>query len=161
MCWLRDRFLRKHVESCSGDDAFLQTPLHAVKVHDLASGGVHEDGAAGQEAEKVVADHVACLAGAGAVDAQRRRPAEELLDVLCPLDVEGLVGAVGLVGVVEEDFPPECLGAEGGGRADATQTQHAEGGALDAFDERSVNVRPWRWLGPSLPVVMEEDPSSE
>lgn len=161
MCRVRDGFLGENVESRSGEDVFFQTPLHGVQVHDLAPGGVDQDGAPGQEAEQVVADHPPGLAGAGAVDAQRGRPAEEFPDVLGPLDVEGLVGAVGLVRVIEQDLPAEGFGPEGGRRPDPPQTQHAEGGPLDAFDERGLDVGPRGWGWSPLVVVVKQDASPE
>lgn len=112
VCWFRDRFFWEHVQACADELAAPKRVLDGVKVGDLASCRVDEKSTVGKEVDELLRDHTTGLGGAGAVDGERSRPLEQLLDCAHPLDAKRLVDAVRQVRIEEDDVPSERLCSE-------------------------------------------------
>ena len=71
------------------------------------------------------------------------------------------LGAVGHVGVVDDDAELEGLGAERRRRADAAQAHDAEGLHAVSPEQRILQVAPRRGLRPALRLEVERDAAAE
>lgn len=89
------------------------------------------------------------------MNAQRRTPPEQLLDILRPLNPQTLVNPIRQVRIIEQHIPPKGLRPQSGRRANTSQAKDSKRCALKPTDQRSVDIHPGRHIGFALAFLVE------
>ncbi len=155
------RLYRKDVEPDAGEMAALQEIGQRVDIDDGPARSVHHHACLRHALQHRSRDHAACLRRQRRMDRQRVGLLHQRLERAHALDADTELGAVRHVGIVGDDAELESLCPERRRRADAAQTDDAEGLHPVAPQQRVAHVAPGRGLRSRLRLEVERNAAAE